>query len=1134
MAPIAGEPAYHETEALKAVQEGVRELMNPEPGRRFGPYEVLGRLGVGGMGYVYRAWDVRLQREVALKLLHNEFAMPGMRERFLREARAASALNHPNICTIFDIGEQNGEPYLVMELLEGITLRERIAQGALPPRDLICIAREIAEALGAAHARGIVHRDVKPANIFLVQKPNGVLQAKILDFGLAKMPDEDAGRRAQRSLHLTNAGATVGTLAYMSPEQARGEVLDARSDLFSLGVVMYEMATQQVPFAGATSALVSLKLLNEPPQPLRAWNAALPRELDKIVQKLLAKERSGRFQSAHDLELALQQLEAVLSRRFHAFSRKDEQGSSGWLQRAMASLSLGRITDLHEHSSVGSGTPAPQPIAEADALRAQTRASESPESRVLRPVARLPRGDTPPPCDAKMVALSAQAASETKPEMAPKELPQAIQTPESAAHRQGNSPTGAARTALNEGRTAPTAPPPPIPPARVAACTEHKRGTAGEPSGEASPRGPRSVTRLPVSLRLVTQIAVIALVFSIVVALALQNGPLHPALLSDQDSVVLTEIANETGDPAFDGTLSALLAMTLRQSPYLRLLSDNGYRNARKLVRTAAQSSSPGARADDLREEQSLARETARRLQTKAYLFGSIAKEAGKYRIQLSLIDTGTGKVMSTFAASAGDAGDLPAALDRLAHALRAEAGEDRASITHNDLPLARVATSNLAALTAFVHGEDLLAGASSANGSEALAALPYLRRAVAADAHFVQAQLRLAELYRRLHAEVAAAAAANAAQSASNPAEPIRTEAEYAFAMNVSGDYGTAAATLRHLLMLYPHDGHALRELAEALRLEGRPSEALQAARTAIGEDPLDGDAYTEAVYALVDLNRFDEAGHLAAQAQSLGIGNGEASLLANLLAETTGRAARSARPPASFVSTLALDESGRLDEGAKLWQAASDDAAEHPGLISAGAFDLAQAALDRALLADCSSALTFARRAAALPAGLMATFHRGLAEALCGDSAGATAALADLQRSYPSSFVVAAFAEADLQAALALDQNQPQTALEALAATNRFDAISPSAYLRAQADAALNQPQAAIAEYQGVIAHRGSNLSEGLPVYPAAELGLARAYAECGNLPAAEAASRRLMELWAGADPRQPPLREVQAHLH
>src|SRR3984957_8612407 len=288
--------------------------MIPVIGQRFGPYEILGKLGGGGMGLVFRAWDERLHREVAIKLLYDDYKMPGIRERFLQEARAASALNHPNICTIFDIGEQNHNPYLVMELLEGETVKDRIARGALSAEEIVRYAMEIADALTAAQAKGIVHRDIKPANIFLVTMPNGKNQAKVLDFGLAKIGLEMRSGRESRLLDLTSAGATVGTLAYMSPEQARGEPLDIRSDLFSLGIVLYEMATRQVPFRGATSALMFVQLFSHTPEPIRNWNESIPRELEKIILKLLAKECKKRFQTAEDLRDALIKVNGKLGR----------------------------------------------------------------------------------------------------------------------------------------------------------------------------------------------------------------------------------------------------------------------------------------------------------------------------------------------------------------------------------------------------------------------------------------------------------------------------------------------------------------------------------------------------------------------------------------------------------------------------------------------------------------------------------------------------------------------------------------------------------------------------------------------------------------------------------------------------
>lgn len=281
--------------------------MRYSPGYRFGPYEVLGQLGVGGMGAVLRAVDTRLHREVAVKVLQSTHEMPGLRERFLREARAASSLNHPNICTVFDIGEEGAEPYMVMELLQGENLKDTMRHNTLEMDEILSIARETTDALIAAHAKGIVHRDIKPANIFLVPRLNGIPQAKVLDFGLAKIE----GTLRGNTEGLTTLGATVGTVAYMSPEQARGEPLDARSDLFSLGVVMYEMATGTVPFHGATSALVFVELLGNDPQPVRDWNRTVPPELEALIHRLLAKDRRQRFQSAKELYAALAKISST-------------------------------------------------------------------------------------------------------------------------------------------------------------------------------------------------------------------------------------------------------------------------------------------------------------------------------------------------------------------------------------------------------------------------------------------------------------------------------------------------------------------------------------------------------------------------------------------------------------------------------------------------------------------------------------------------------------------------------------------------------------------------------------------------------------------------------------------------------
>ena len=314
-------------------------------GTVFGPYRVIEKIGAGGMGDVYRALDTRLERDVALKLISDSFlaSEPGAgspspagtphsrvhlsHERFLREARAAATLNHPNICGIHDVGEQDGQPYLVMELLRGETLKQYLTHQKLSPAEVLTLGQQAASALAAAHARGIVHRDIKPANLFVVDGGRDRKQLKILDFGLAKKQGVEASpdsryfdtksdtATATGMMDLTTPGSTVGTAAYMSPEQAKGDPLDARTDLFSLGSVLFEMATGQAPFGGRSTAEVFAALLMKDPPPVSSLNPAMPKALDPVIAKLLAKDRDQRYRSAEELLAALEAIPSSDSSR---------------------------------------------------------------------------------------------------------------------------------------------------------------------------------------------------------------------------------------------------------------------------------------------------------------------------------------------------------------------------------------------------------------------------------------------------------------------------------------------------------------------------------------------------------------------------------------------------------------------------------------------------------------------------------------------------------------------------------------------------------------------------------------------------------------------------------------------------
>lgn len=359
---VAGEAlAKQKAQSRKSGGEG-RSLI----GKTVSHFRILEKLGGGGMGVVYKAEDTRLRRLVALKFLPLELENdPQAFQRLRREAQAASALSHPNICTIHDIDEADGQPFIAMELLEGTSLEQRIAGRPLETGTVIDLAIQVSDALDAAHAKGIIHRDIKPENIFITQRG----QAKVLDFGIAKQlparrsaqPGQGAteGVRQEDQPALTLSGSVLGTVSYMSPEQARGEKLDARTDLFSFGAVLYEMATGQKAFPGDTTALVFDAILNREPGPASVLNPQVPPKLEEIIQNALEKDPKLRYQNASDLRADLMRLKRDTESGRQVSGAAGGRSSSPSISRHAGAVSLDHSTDAALVATFLSGIRAP-------------------------------------------------------------------------------------------------------------------------------------------------------------------------------------------------------------------------------------------------------------------------------------------------------------------------------------------------------------------------------------------------------------------------------------------------------------------------------------------------------------------------------------------------------------------------------------------------------------------------------------------------------------------------------------------------------------------------------------------------------------------------------------------------------